>query len=330
MENVPANPGCPQPEGPPLAPVSDAPVATIPEWLAARRTRPAPSNGSPKRKTIPEPVDSVAPNGRPAAVVATPRSHPIDTAPDRHQESWALRLLHWPKRAAVYGISMSLAIHLALLMSLTVFVISGRTVAPSTSISVEFGHADGDTIIDPDLEASLQMDGGHEAAPLQIIDLNQSPSLDAIGFIPGEALDGVVNGVGMGDGRGTGDGTSRGTGTGIGVPAINVPSFAVTKGSYSAWTEPRDPEPGRQYVIVIQVRLPTTIREYRGSDLTGMVTGTDGYKQVIKFKSTDKFPVKDGAVEIRVPVPGAAKLVRDTIRIESRLLREKQTLRIEF
>ena len=241
-----------------------------------------------------------------------------------------MRLLHWPKRAAVYGISMSLAIHLALLMSLTVFVISGRTVAPPTSVSVEFGHSGGDTIIDPDLEASLEMDGGHEAAPLQMVDLSQSPSLDAIGFIPGDALDGVVNGMGAGDGRGAGEGTGGGNGTGIGVPAINVPSFAVTKGSYSAWTQPRDPDPGQNYVIVIQVRVPQSIREYRGSDLTGMVTGTDGYKQKIVFKTTDKFPVKDGAVEIRVPVPGASKLVRDTIRIESRLLREKQTLRIEF
>ncbi len=330
MENVPENLDRPQHEEPPAAPAIEATVASIPEWLAARRTKPARSKGSLKRKTTPEPVDSVASNGRHVAVVVTPRSHPIDTAPDRHQKSWAMPWLHWPKRAAVFGISTSLAIHLALLMSLTVFVISGRTVAPPTSLSVEFGHSGGDTIIDPDLEASLEMDGGHEAAPLQIIDLNQPPSLDAIGFIPGEALDGVVNGMGTGDGRGSGEGTGGGTGTGIGVPAINVPSFAVTKGSFSAWTQPRDPDPRQNYVIVIQVRVPQSILEYRGSDLTGMVTGTDGYKQVIKFKSMDKFPVKDGAVEIRVPVPGAAKLVRDTIRIESRLLREKQTLRIEF
>ena len=241
-----------------------------------------------------------------------------------------MQLWRWPRRAAVYGFSTSLFFHLALLLSLTVFVIGGRAIAPPAATNVEFGNPGGDTLIDPDLEASLQMDGGHEAAPLQVVDLNQLPAFDAIGVDFGEALDGVVNGMGTGDGRGAGDGAGGGTGTGIGVPAINVPSFAVTKGSFSAWTEPRDPDPGRQYVIVIQVRLPNTVREYRGSDLTGMVIGTDLYKQVIKFKTTEKFPVKDGAVEIRVPVPGAAKLVRDTIRIESRLLREKQTLHIEF
>ena len=330
MENVPDNFGRPHCEGPLTASASDAPVATIPAWLAARRTRPARSDGLPKRKATLEPVETATRNGRPATVVAALPSLPIDTAPDRRPESWATRLWHWPKRATVYGISTSLGLHLALLMSLAVFVISGRTDAPPSSVNVEFGHPGGDTIIDPDLEASLQMDGGHEAAPLQMADLNQPPSLDAFGFDPGEALSGVVNGVGTGDGRGTGDGTGGGTGTGIGVPAVNVPSFAVTKGSFSAWTEPRDPDPGQHYVIIIQVRVPQAIREYRGSDLKGKVTGTDGYEQFIQFKTTDKFPVKDGAVEIRVPVPGAKKLVRDTIRIESRMLREKQTLKIVF
>ncbi len=239
-------------------------------------------------------------------------------------------LWRWPKRAVVYGASTSLAIHLALLLSLAVFAIRSGTIAPPGSILVEFGNPGGDTIIDPDLEASLEMEGGHEAAPLQIADLNLPASLDAVGVNIGDALEGLANGTGTGDGRGSDEGTGRGSGTGVGVPAINVPSFAVTKGSFSAWTEPRDPDPGRQYVIVIQVRLPKAVREYRGSDLTGMVTGTDLYKQVIKFKTTDKFPVVEGAVEIRVPVPGAAKLVRDTIRIESKLLREKQTLQIEF
>lgn len=121
-----------------------------------------------------------------------------------------------------------------------------------------------------------------------------------------------------------------GEGAAMPVPAVNVPSYAVSKGSFSAWTEPRDPDPGRQYVIVIQVRLPKSIREYPGSDLTGKVIGTDLYKQDIKFKSTDKFPVKDGAAQVQIPVPGAAKLVRDTIQIESRLLGEKQTILIEF
>ena len=49
------------------------------------------------------------------------------------------------------------------------------------------------------------------------------------------------------------------------------------------------------YYIVIQVRLPTNITEYRASDLTGTVTGTNLYKH-IKFPTTYEVPIKDGAV----------------------------------
>ena len=69
---------------------------------------------------------------------------------------------------------------------------------------------------------------------------------------------------------------------------------------------------------------------YRGSDLSGMVTGTDGYKQAIKFNRGQAFDVQDGSVQVRIRVPGAAQLVRDSIRIESKLLREKQMIEIEF
>lgn len=281
----------------------------------------------PNRKTAPAPANSAAAQRRPH--LATP-SLPDKSLPAVSSWQAFQRLLRGPKRAAIYGVWVSLSIHIALLLTLAAFAIGGQAILPASSVLVEFGNPGGDTIIDPELEASLEMDGGHEAAAPQAEDLNQPPSLDAINFNPGEALEGMVNGVGTGDGRGIGDGTGSGTGTGISVPAINVPSFAVSKGSFSAWTEPRDPEPNRQYVIVIQVRLPTNIREYRGSDLTGKVIGTDAYKQIIKYRTTDKFPVKEGAVEFRIPVPGGSTRVRDTIQVESRLLREKQTLKIEF
>ena len=58
--------------------------------------------------------------------------------------------------------------------------------------------------------------------------------------------------------------------------------------------------------------------------------GTDGYKQPIHFEPTVQLDVEEGAVEIRITVPGAAQKVRDTIRVESKLLREKQTFEIEF
>ena len=84
------------------------------------------------------------------------------------------------------------------------------------------------------------------------------------------------------------------------------------------------------YEIVIQFRLPTNVKTYRSSDLTGMVVGTDGYKQVIRFRRDEALNVRDGSVQVRIRVPGAERLVRDTIRVESKVLREKQTIEIEF
>ena len=194
---------------------------------------------------------------------------------------------------------------------------------PGLNIFGAFSNSNETEMADVDLDSSLQVDPGNDAARLEFPDLTQAASKDSIGFDPGDSLRGALNGVGQGEGSG-------GDGEAMQVAAINVPSYAVTKGSFSAWTEPRDPDPGRQYFIVIQVRLPNTVKKYRASDLTGMVTGTDLYKQVIKFRTTEEFLIKEGAVQVRVPVPGAAKLVRDTIRIESRLLREKQTIQIEF
>ena len=60
------------------------------------------------------------------------------------------------------------------------------------------------------------------------------------------------------------------------------------------------------------------------------MNGTDGYKQVIRFKRDETFTVVDGIVQVRIRVPGADRLVRDTIRVESKVLREKQTIEIEF
>ena len=311
---------------PPTTAVSGSTGAEVPSWLSAKRTRQVGAS----RKTAPLPVDSAAAQRQSLVSGSATTSSPDKSLPVGSAWQGFQHLLRGPKRAAIYGVWVSLTIHIGLLLTLAVFAIGGQAILPAAKVLVEFGNPGGDTIIDPELEASLEMDGGHEAAPPQAEDLNQPPSLEAINFNPGEALEGISNGVGTGDGRGIGDGTGSGTGTGINIPAINVPSFAVTKGSFSAWTEPRDPEPNRQYVIVIQVRLPTNIREYRGSDLTGKVIGTDAYKQIIKYRTTDKFPVKEGAVEFRIPVPGGATRVRDTIQVESRLLREKQTLKIEF
>ncbi len=143
------------------------------------------------------------------------------------------------------------------------------------------------------------------------------------------------------------------TSTGNGLLAAPKGAKVVQKGSFSVWTVPEDPLPNQEYKIVIQVRLPKVVRRYRARDLTGQVEGTDGYRQKIpwdplwKGRSDVALTVRDGRLValrkegflpirnrvsqliIRVP-PANKKLVRDTITIESRLLKEKQVLEIVF
>ena len=119
-----------------------------------------------------------------------------------------MHLLHWPKRAALYGVSMSLAIHLALLVSLAMFAVGGKPVVILSSVEVEFGNPGGDTIFDSNLEASLEMEGGHEAAPLEISDLNLNAALDAFSVNAGKHS----TGSSTGRARETVAGTVRGQG----------------------------------------------------------------------------------------------------------------------
>ena len=126
----------------------------------------------------------------------------------------------------------------------------------------------------------------------------------------------------------------------------------VKKGSFSVWTVPKDPLPEQEYQIVIQVRLPNYVRRYRATDLTGEVEGSDRYRQKIpwdpKWKNRtdvaltvrkgrlvalrrgDFLPVRDRVAQLVIRVPPAKKLVRDKIRIQSKLLKEQQVLEIVF
>jgi hypothetical protein len=125
--------------------------------------------------------------------------------------------------------------------------------------------------------------------------------------------------------------------------------LAVTKGSYTAWTEPANPLPGQNYLIVIEIRLPDDVKRYRITDLVGEVVGSDNYRQKIPYDSRARsataastagglkvidsstvLDVTNNKVQLAVRVPGAARLVRDTIKIRSRRLREAQELVLVF
>lgn len=142
----------------------------------------------------------------------------------------------------------------------------------------------------------------------------------------------LLNDIGRGEGDKAGDGKENGNGKGkqflFKMPTADK---VVTKGSFTAWTEPADPKPGQVYFIIIQIKLPKRLKRYRLSDLSGLVVGTDDYIQDIPGRYKKKYlPVKNHITQYFVMVPGAQELVEDTITLESKLLNEKQTLRIIF
>ena len=134
---------------------------------------------------------------------------------------------------------------------------------------------------------------------------------------------------------------------------LKVPEsgLAVTKGSFTAFTIPANPKPREIYSIVIEIRLPDDVKEFRVSDLVGEVRGSDKYVQKIPYDKDSPYaagyPVENAGikvldnstilkveknrVQIIVKVPGAEKrLVKDVIKIRSRKLKEEQELTLVF
>ncbi|MDA9951030.1 hypothetical protein N9D31_00515 [Oligoflexaceae bacterium] len=125
-----------------------------------------------------------------------------------------------------------------------------------------------------------------------------------------------------------------------------TPLNAVTEGSFTAYTIPETPQPLQNYTIVIEVRLPSNLSVYDKSDLSGRVIGTDDYTQEIGGSSSsatdllsgftsnglngESFSFSGSVGTLRVTVPGAQNLVKDTIQIRSSILQESQTLTLEF
>ena len=291
-----------------------------------RRERPAEVVGTPSIEKSPQvPSPSLTPPVLPSSKRKIPKPiitvSPVQAEVPASSEGWLKR---WISNQGMIGIGFSLLVHtLALLILACIYVSQVRKV-DEVSLWGTAGNSDEvtDTVIETDLPGDI--DAG-ESAPLQMT--NVSEALDSIGPMGVVAESTRVGGLGGGNGHGRGE---SGDGSGMGVAGPKVPGHAQTKGSFSAWPDPRDPKPGEDYFIVIQIRLPKNITKYRGSDVSGNVIGTDGYRQAIRFKANETLDVEEGAVQMRIFVPGAARLIRDTIRVESKILKEKQTFEIEF
>jgi hypothetical protein len=307
--------------------------AEIPAWLKDRRERPS---GAPKEATTTEPsglavtVVSAAPSVPPKLnrkqKAAARTLQLIDSADkskekkdeDRTEFEW---LMSWITRNGTIGFASSLLMHSVFLLLLALIFVtttSSRDTLNRWGIIGDGDEVGGDSTID----TVLPVDAG-ESAPMETAAISEAWESIEGGMAIAESTR-----VGFGGkGHGMGD---AGNGIALGVPRLGVPGHAQTKGNFSAWTDPRDPKPHENYTIVIQVRLPESVRKFRASDISGFVSGTDGYRKKISFKSSEQLAAENGVVEIRIPIPGAELRVRDTIQIESKMLKEKQTFEIEF
>lgn len=269
----------------------------------------------------------------------------IETA-DEEQEpldwrkDWKKLIVLWLVSNASCGYGVSLIVHTVLLAAMSAIVY--HSMDDNDAISMIITDADAMPVEFTEI-MDLQIE---PAGSTQ----NQLPLLQQIP-LPDATSDFNVNPFEAAGQTAGNDGDAGSSGGGLGFK-FNMPEGGkvVSKGSFSAWTVPEDPEPRKDYMIVIRIRLPEKTRLYRISDLSGKVEGSDFYVQhlpfdpnrrdlaarterggqVVKLRSSDRLRVIKNHVQIMIPVKGAASLVRDTIEVKSRMLKEDQKLEIVF
>ena len=256
------------------------------------------------------------------------------------------RLIAWLRAALAGSCGVSLLTHAMILFGLSLIEMTRPVTTPVDRIEVfsaalsDADDSPGEFVILTDLSESKS---GGEAS--QAAGLLSNPFDD---FSPTFAPEVAANAAKTA-GTGT-DEDSDGLGDADGF-LFKMPTGgrAVRQGSFSAWTVPADPLPREEYVIVIRIKVPSGTKTFRLSDITGNVIGTDDFVLRIPFdpkhsgatttersgkiaavKPTDFLKIVDEHVQIMVKIPGAAGLVRDTIEVRSKLLREEQRLQIVF
>lgn len=249
-----------------------------------------------------------------------PRPKTSDTPPwpafPLAERSWGYVRNVWWSLEFGWGVGISAVLHACLVIVLSLLVFRHQGTFGwfvHGSLVEEQAEEDLDIALDTRLETESS------AKPFEFVALADNEGLEAVLEGASERIQGSL--------EGTGDKDSN-----LGEVGLNVavPASAITKGSFTVWTDPEVPIPGRAYEIVIQVKLPPHVKSYRLRDLTGSVRGTDRYFKAIQFKSTERRTVSEGVVQVRIGIPGAAELVRDTINVRSAILKEEQTIEIVF
>lgn len=256
------------------------------------------------------------------------------------RKDWKKIAMLWLISNATCGYGTSVIFHAILLgaMSAIVYHINDDNQSISTTITevdsmpIEFTEI---------MDLTVEPAGSSEN---QLPQLTKIPLSQAEAEISSSLLDSNASNAGN---NGEGDDMDEGFGFMFSMPEGGK---VVSKGSFSAWTVPEDPEPRKDYMIVIRIKLPEKTRLYRISDLSGKVEGSDAYVQhlpfdperkdlgarsevggqIVRLRSSSRMRVIKNHVQVMIPVKGGDTLVRDTIHVRSRMLKEDQKLEIEF
>jgi hypothetical protein len=114
-----------------------------------------------------------------------------------------------------------------------------------------------------------------------------------------------------------------------GAIAADAPKHAATQGKFTVWTEPHPVVVGQSFEVVIQVHVAPGKKEYNTADLSGVIVGSDAYKQLLRFPTRPATPVVNGIATLKLRVPGANSGVRNSLRLESKSLGDKQTFELK-
>lgn len=264
-------------------------------------------------------LDDAPPAARPRKRRTSAPPLPQTFAGDEdREEDWRTRLRRWFWGSSGVGYAASLLLHLILLILASIVIVDGMKGDESFSTLLTQSEGDDFDISGP-IDTSVVAE---EEQPLVPPELTVVPTVETT--IDKIAAPSIIAAAPQNT-------ASEGSGAGSGFQ-FRMPESgkAVTKGSFTAWTVPEDPAPGQDYLIVIQIRLPEHITKYPSKDLTGRVIGTDGYRQIIPGDAPRYLPLKDHETQLSIKVPGAERLVKDTILIQSRRLEERQELEIVF
>ncbi len=256
------------------------------------------------------------------------------------KKDWKKIALAWLISTASCGYGVSLIFHMVMLAGMSAIVYTSMD--DNVSVVTTITDADGMPIEFTEImDLTVESAGSSEN---QLPQLTKIPITNAEAEISSSLLDSTASNAGN---NGEGGDTDEGFGFMFSMPQGGK---VVSRGSFSAWTVPEDPEPRKDYMIVIRIKLPEKTKLYRISDLSGKVEGSDFYEQylpfdpnrkdlgarselggqIVKLRTSSRLRVIKNHVQIMIPVKGGDTQIRDTIHIKSRMLDEDQKLEIEF